>query len=129
MGDLDPQLEDALEGLDVGAVSEPAPARGGLHILQVVEDRKATLKDFQEVRDQIRAREGDRLFQAEMEVYVRELEENALIESHPPPDAAGFRTTRGAPELEQIDPFEATVPAPEEDLPESEAGAEEPPSG
>jgi peptidyl-prolyl cis-trans isomerase SurA len=129
VGDLDPQLEDALEGLEVGAVSKPTPARGGLHVLQVVEDRKATLKEFQEVRDQIRAREGDRLFQAEMEVYVRELEEKALIESYPPPDAAGFRTTRGAPELERVDPFEVTVPAAEEELPESETEAEEPSGG
>ena len=95
-GDLDPQLEAAVQSLSVGETSEATEARGGLHMIQVLERREADLKSFAEVRDAIEATERERRFQERLAEYMRELEDAAYIVASPPPDAAGFRT-RQAP--------------------------------
>jgi peptidyl-prolyl cis-trans isomerase SurA len=113
VGDLDPQLEEALNGLTPGGVSEPTPARGGLHVIQMVEQEEARLRDFQDVSAEIEARLSDERFAEEMDGYMRELERNAYIESDPPPEAAGFRSGR-ALDRKAIDPLEAQLASQEE---------------
>jgi parvulin-like peptidyl-prolyl isomerase len=90
-GDLDPALEAAIWKLPAGSVSEPVPARGGLHLVQVVERRESRIPPFSEVVEALRAREQDRVFQEEMTKYMDELEKRSLIVTDPPPEAAGFR--------------------------------------
>ena len=113
VGDLDPQLEEALNGLAPGSVSEPTAARGGLHVIQMLEQEEARLRDFQDVSDEIEARLSDERFAEEMDRYMRELETNAYIESDPPPEAAGFRSGR-ALDRAPVDPLEAQLVSQEE---------------
>lgn len=102
-GDLDSQLVAAIENLEAGGVSEPAAARGGLHILQVVERREARLREFAEVREELDAAERDRRFQRKHAEYMSKLEDSAFIVAHPPPGAAGFRVDRGDAEPSSVE--------------------------
>ncbi|MFQ5526570.1 MAG: peptidyl-prolyl cis-trans isomerase [Thermoanaerobaculia bacterium] len=95
-GDLDPQLEASIADLEAGEVSQPTAARGGLHLLQLVERREESLQEFGEVREAIDAAETDRRFQKRLAEYLSELEDQAFIVAHPPPDAAGFRVQEGS---------------------------------
>ena len=94
-GDLDSQLEPVVASLGAGEVSEPTRARGGLHVLQALQVEESKLREFQEVRDQIEAIERDRLFEEESQSYIDELIASSYIESHPPPEAAGFEPVQG----------------------------------
>lgn len=93
-GDLDPELEVAVAELEEGAVSEPVAARGGLHLIQLVEARPARVREFAEVRDEIEAAERDRRFQKKLAEHMSQLEDAAFIVANPPVDAAGFRAGR-----------------------------------
>lgn len=106
-GDLDPALEAAAWKLQPGALSEPVPARGGLHLLQVNERRESRIPPFSEVAQAIQARENERVFRQEMVKYMDELERKALIVAQPPQEAANYRRRieTGAPvrdELEEL---------------------------
>ena len=90
-GDLDPDLERAVWGLDLNALSEPIEGRGGTHLVEVLEREPATVRPFTEVVDQIRALERERRAAELAEDYFAELEEQAFIRLEPPPEAAGFR--------------------------------------
>lgn len=90
-GDLDESLESAVWKLPAGAVSEPVPARGGLHLVQVVERRESRIPPFNEVADQIRRVEQNRLLGVEGVKYMQDLEKQALIVANPPAEAANFR--------------------------------------
>lgn len=90
-GDLDPSLEAAVWKLPKGAVSEPVEARGGLHLVQVVDRRESRVPAFNEVAEAIRQREQNRLYQEEWVKYLGELEKKSLVVATPPPDAAGYR--------------------------------------
>lgn len=98
-GDLDPQLQAAIEGLEVKAVSEPAAARGGLHLLELVERRESRILEFSEIRQQLEEAERGRRIEKRQAEYLRDLEDEAFIVAHPPPDAADFRAelTAAAP--------------------------------
>ena len=89
-GDLDPVLEEAVFDLEVGEISEPVSARGGLHL--VLDRKEPELLSFAEVEEQIARRESDRVFGEVMLEYMDELEAASYIVSRPPPEAAGFRT-------------------------------------
>lgn len=105
-GDLDPALESAVSALEVDGWTEPVPARGGLHILQLLEKEASTLVGFAEVRNDIYAREKNRLSQLEYPLFLRELEERSFIVTNPPPAAADFR--KGLDEAPTAsDPLEA----------------------
>lgn len=91
-GDLDPELEAAVWDLEPGAVSEPLEARGGLHVVQVVDRKEAEIQPFAAVQQEIEARETERIFGEEMEDYLTELETASYIVAQPPPEAAGFRS-------------------------------------
>jgi peptidyl-prolyl cis-trans isomerase C len=94
-GDLDPALEAAVWKLAPGAVSEPVPGRGGLHILQVVDRKEARVPAFSEVQEQIRQREQRLKMQDEIGRYMAELEKKSLIVTEPPAGAENFRRQLG----------------------------------
>jgi parvulin-like peptidyl-prolyl isomerase len=94
-GDLDPGLETAVWKLAPGAVSEPVPGRGGLHVLQVVDRKEARIPAFAEVQEQIRQREQRLKMQDEIGLYMAELEKKSLIVTEPPPGAENFRRQLG----------------------------------
>jgi parvulin-like peptidyl-prolyl isomerase len=90
-GDLDKNLETAVWALPKGSVSEPVQARGGLHLVQVVDRRESRIPPFSEVSAAIQAREQERVFRDEVAKYMTELEKKSLIVANPPEEAAGFR--------------------------------------
>ena len=94
-GDLSAELEEAAWSLAVGDVSAPVEARGGRHILKVVEIEEETVKPFEEVADQIRAAERTRRLDEEMGSYLSELEERSYYVANLPAEARDFRTTSG----------------------------------
>lgn len=100
-GDLDPELEAAAWSLEPGAVSEPVDARGGHHILQVVERRESYVRPFEEVRERLAARERESHFANEYAEYLRELENRAYVVFDLPPEAASFRGFVGDPEPDE----------------------------
>lgn len=91
-GDLDEQLEEAIWDLQSGEVSAAVPARGGLHVCQVLERQDATIQDFAAVRDQIEQQESNRRFSEEIGEYLAELERASYVLINAPPEAASFRS-------------------------------------
>lgn len=90
-GDLDAALEKAAWPLQDGEITAPVDGRGGLHLLQLLERRAAAVTPFEDVRKQIEAREGNRLFQKDLADYMKKLEAEAYVVASPPPEAVGFR--------------------------------------
>ncbi|MDX1632842.1 MAG: peptidyl-prolyl cis-trans isomerase [Thermoanaerobaculia bacterium] len=90
-GDLDPSLEEAAWTLESGDLSDPIQGRGGHHILQVVERRDASVRSFEEVRDELAAREQERRFPVEYAEYLETLEERSYVELDLPPAAREFQ--------------------------------------
>lgn len=94
-GELAPALEAAVAGLVAGGVSSPVEARGGLHLLQVLERTESTLRPFAEVRDELGTKEQSRRFEEEMRKYLARLEEQAYLLENTPPEAVGYREVTG----------------------------------
>jgi parvulin-like peptidyl-prolyl isomerase len=90
-GDLTPDLESAVWDLQPGEVTEPVEARGGLHLIEVVERRASEVRPFAEVADEIRANERRKRFATEYTKYVEKLEAESYVVAEPPPEAADFR--------------------------------------
>jgi parvulin-like peptidyl-prolyl isomerase len=90
-GDLDKNLETAIWKLPKGEVSEPVAARGGLHVVQVVDRRESRVPPFSEVQAAIQTKEQERVFRQEITKYMAELEKKSLVTATPPAEAAGFR--------------------------------------
>lgn len=90
-GELAPALEAAVAGLIAGAVSSPVEARGGLHLLQVVERAESTIRPFSEIKEELGAREQKRRFEEAMRTYLSDLEQKAYLVENTPPEAAGYR--------------------------------------
>lgn len=112
-GDLDPSLEAAVWKLPTGALSEPVAARGGLHLVQVVERRESRIPPFNEVADQIRRIEQNRLLGVEGVKYMQDLEKRALIVAKPPAEAANFRDLLRDPNEAPSAEEPGTAPAPQ----------------
>lgn len=104
-GDLDPALEEAVTGLAVGKASAPVEARGGLHVLQLVDRHEAHIRPFDEVKGEIEQRERERLFAKEFPKYMAELEQKSYVIENPPPDAIGFRNADAT--VDPTDPLNA----------------------
>lgn len=96
-GELAPRLEQAVWGLEPGSVSEPVEARGGVHILQVLEREEEELKPFGEVRGEISSRERNRRYGEVFERYLDELAQSAYVVERIPADAVGYRQAPDGP--------------------------------
>jgi len=90
-GALDATLEAAVWELPAGGVGGPVPARGGLHVLRVVEIRPATQKPLEAVREEILNKLRDQQFESESVKFVDDLAAHAYIVEKLPPDAEGYR--------------------------------------
>ncbi len=112
-GDLDKSLETAIWALPTGSLSEPVPARGGLHIVQVLDRRESRVAPFAEVSAAIEQREQQRVFREEFSKYMAELEQKALIVANPPAEAANFRRFLAEEESEGGEGLPADTGAPE----------------
>jgi len=106
-GELAPALEAAVAGLVAGAVSSPVEARGGLHLLQVVERAESTIRPFAEVKEELQAREQGRRFEEAMRTYLGDLENRAYLVENTPPEALGYREV---PRDTAADPLAAFAP-------------------
>jgi parvulin-like peptidyl-prolyl isomerase len=109
-GDLDKNLETAVWKLPKGSVSEPVQARGGLHLVQVVDRRESRIPSFAEVQAAIQAREQERVFRQEVTKYMAELEKKSLVVANPPAEAANFRRQLGVAPAEAIEGMSAAPP-------------------
>ncbi len=106
-GELAPALDAAVAGLVAGAVSSPVEARGGLHLLQVLERTESSLRPFAEVKDELGAEEQKVRFEEQMRTYLATLEDQAYLLENTPPEAVGYReVTRENPN----DPLAAFAP-------------------
>ena len=110
-GDLDKNLETAVWKLPKGSVSEPVPARGGLHLVEVIDRRESRIPPFAEVSAAIQAREEERVFREEVAKYMAELEKKSLIVANPPEEATGFRRQLAATPVEEAEGLSG-APAP-----------------
>ncbi len=119
-GELAPALEAAVAGLVAGAVSSPVEARGGLHLLQVLERTESTVRPLAEVKDELAAREQNRLFEEKMRTYLADLEDRAYLLENTPPEAIGYREVLRDP---ANDPLAAFAPK-REPAPEKPPAAE-----
>jgi parvulin-like peptidyl-prolyl isomerase len=111
--ELDPSLASAAWGLEVGGVSEPVRGRGGLHILQLVERRAESIRPFEEVKDEVEARERQKRMGSVYLEYLREVEGRSYVHMQLPPEAEGFRgLADDAPQEEAVDAAPALDDAP-----------------
>ncbi|MEM8960310.1 MAG: peptidylprolyl isomerase [Acidobacteriota bacterium] len=116
-GDIDQTLAETAFGLeninDIGIVE----ARGGLHVIQVLDVKASGLRPFSEVQDEIMARERGKRFRQEMRRYMGELVDRAYIVENLPSEAVGYRALvdfGSDDELEVFQrPLEETDPATE----------------
>lgn len=106
-GKLDPALEAAVEKLQPGQVSPPIVARGGLHVIHLLDRQKEAVLPFDEVKDQIYASERNRLYARELPIYLQELEEKSYIVARPPRGAENFRDQFDR--AESVDPLSALL--------------------
>lgn len=90
-GDLAPVLDAVAWNLQAGDVAEAVPARGGLHVLKMLEREPASVQPFEDVRDAIERQERGRLFDEEYTLYMEELAEAAYIVERLPEEAVGYR--------------------------------------
>jgi parvulin-like peptidyl-prolyl isomerase len=121
-GDLAPELERVAWSLQAGDVSELVEARGGFHVLQVLEVKEQSQRPFEEVRDALQARERSRRFEQELETYLEELEEKAYWDYRPLEGIEDFQTASGrtvrqgqrellAPAAQAVEPVAPAEPA------------------
>jgi parvulin-like peptidyl-prolyl isomerase len=129
-GDLDPALEASVWDLEANHYSEPTPARGGVHIVHLLERKPAFVLPFTDVQDRIYARERGRKFDVEYELYLKELEDKSFVRGRVPEEARGFRTASGrAVTDDEAFPFLPKTESAEDELaprPESEPSSDSP---
>jgi parvulin-like peptidyl-prolyl isomerase len=100
--DLDPKLEAAAWKLPKNGITEQVPARGGDHLLQLIDRHPQHLRPFGEVQAAIQQQEQERLFREEGTKFMAELETRSLVVADPPAEAANFRRRLGATEDESV---------------------------
>lgn len=83
-GALVPEFEEAMNQLPVGGISPPVSSRFGVHLIEVVQRRDATL-DPKQLREQARAALRERKFEEAYVEWVKELRARAYVELREPP--------------------------------------------
>ena len=127
-GDLAPALDSVAWELEVDGVGDAIAARGGLHVLKMLERTPATVQPFEEVRDAIQQEERNRLFSEEYDLYLSELADAAYIVERLPEGAEGYRPVESPPldadALGLLAPFGRGVQAPDVDEPSGDTAEE-----
>jgi peptidyl-prolyl cis-trans isomerase SurA len=83
-GSLVPEFEEAMNALAIGGVSQPVLSRFGVHLIQVVDRRAATL-DAKQVREQARNALREQKFEETYLEWLKELRARAYVEMREPP--------------------------------------------
>ena len=83
-GALVPEFEEAMNQLAMGGVSPPVTSRFGVHLIEVVQRREATL-DPKQLREQARAALRERKFEEAFVEWAKELRARAYVELREPP--------------------------------------------
>ncbi|MFM9916109.1 MAG: peptidylprolyl isomerase [Rhizobacter sp.] len=83
-GTFVPEFEEAMNALPVGGISDPVVSRFGVHLIQVVERRQATL-DAKQEREQARNVLRERKYDEAYTEWSRELRARAYVELRDPP--------------------------------------------
>ena len=83
-GNYVPEFEEAMNRLPLGGISPPVGSRFGVHLIQVIERRSATL-DPKEVREQARSRLRESKFESTYVDWAKELRLRAYVELREPP--------------------------------------------
>lgn len=100
--DLDPKLEAAAWKLPKDGMTEPVAARGGDHLLQLIDRHPQHVKPFSDVQAAIQQQEQERIFRDDSVKYMADLETRSLVVADPPPEAANFRRGIGGGENESL---------------------------
>ncbi len=90
-GDLAAELDAVAWDLQPGDVADAVAARGGLHVLKMLEREPASVQPFEDVREAIEREERGRLFDEEYLLYMEELADAAYIVERLPEEALGYR--------------------------------------
>jgi len=122
-GTLEASLESAVWELAAGGVSEPLPARGGLHVLHLLEIRPPSTRPLEEVREQILARLQNEQFERRSAELLDSLARTAFVVERLPEDAVGYRTAATG----DRDPVRALLRRGGEEKPAAPPAADEPP--
>lgn len=79
-----PEFEEAMNRLPAGGLSQPVTSRFGVHLIEVVERREATL-DAKQLREQARMALREQKFEEAYLEWAKELRSRAYIEMRDPP--------------------------------------------
>ena len=83
-GSFVPEFEQAMNRLAVGGISQPVVSRFGVHLIEVVERREATL-DAKQLREQARMALREQKFEQAYLDWVKDLRSRAYVEMREPP--------------------------------------------
>jgi peptidyl-prolyl cis-trans isomerase SurA len=83
-GTFVPEFEDAMNRLGVGGLSQPVVSRFGVHLIEVVERREATL-DAKQVREQAGNAVREQKYEQAYLEWVKDLRGRAYVELREPP--------------------------------------------
>jgi peptidyl-prolyl cis-trans isomerase SurA len=83
-GGFVPEFEDTMNAMTLNGISEPIVSRFGVHLIQVVGRRQATLEPKQ-LRDQARTALREQKFEEAYAEWIRELRARAYVELREPP--------------------------------------------
>ena len=81
--DLRPELQQALEGLKDGEVTDPLETAGGFQVLRLVRRIPEGYRPFEEVEDMIRRKLAQERYQKQTGGLVEKLKKEYLVEVHP----------------------------------------------
>jgi len=85
-GNFVPEFEEALNALPLNGMSEPVVSRFGVHLIQVLERRQASL-DLKQAREQARNVLREQKFEGAYLDWIRDLRGRAYIEMREPPQS------------------------------------------
>ena len=83
-GALVPEFEEAMNPLPLGGVSAPVTSRFGVHLIEVVDRREATL-DTKQLREQARAALREQKYEEALVEWIKDLRARAYVELREPP--------------------------------------------
>ena len=108
--ELEDSVAEAAWSLEAGSYSPPVEARGGYHIIYLVELREAKIRPFDEVQDVIEQRLRNQRYAKELRSFMARLEQQSYIRENLPPEAVGYRALAEAFELEdELEIFRSPV--------------------
>ena len=83
-GSFVPEFEEAMNRLPIGGLSQPVTSRFGIHLIEVVDRREATL-DAKQLREQARLALREQKFEEAYLEWAKDLRSRAYVEMRDPP--------------------------------------------